>query len=223
MAFNQQQATINSLREKRDHKKGKAKDDKERKRGGKGRGRRLLRLGIVLAIIVAAAVALRVYVVQPYYIPSASMEPTLHGCPGCNDDHILINKLADTSGPPAEQDIIVFKRPPSVASTDSVLVKRVVGLPGDTVQLKKGLVYINGLAISVNGPRAWELDLAIDVVVAGDSYRLTLRNGVLVHRRVGGEYSRAAAQIAVDTAFRLVTLTLGDAVSPGFEVSGTFR
>ena len=105
-------------------------------------------LFLALAIIAGAAITLRVYVVQPYYIPSASMEPTLHGCPGCDDDHILINKLSDTSGTPGELDVVVFRRPAGVATNDSVLVKRVIGLPGDTVALKKGLVYVNGLQLT---------------------------------------------------------------------------
>jgi len=41
-----------------------------------------------------AAVLLRTYVAAPYYIPSVSMEPTLHGCKGCNNDHVLVGKLS---------------------------------------------------------------------------------------------------------------------------------
>ncbi|MDT5022858.1 MAG: linear primary-alkylsulfatase [Mycobacterium sp.] len=80
----------------------------------------------------------------------------------------------------------------------------------------------DGLAISVNGPRAWELDLVIDVVLADRdaNYRLTLRNGVLVHRRVPADTVSATATIKLDNAFRLLTLGMGDFTSPGFEVSG---
>jgi alkyl sulfatase BDS1-like metallo-beta-lactamase superfamily hydrolase len=80
----------------------------------------------------------------------------------------------------------------------------------------------DGLAISVNGPRAWELDIVIDVVLADRdaNYRLTLRNGVLVHRRVPADTVSATATIKLDNAFRLLTLGMGDFTSPGFEVSG---
>jgi alkyl sulfatase BDS1-like metallo-beta-lactamase superfamily hydrolase len=80
----------------------------------------------------------------------------------------------------------------------------------------------DGLAISVNGPRAWELDIVIDVVLADRdaNYRLALRNGVLVHRRVPADTVSATTMIKLDNAFRLLTLGMGDFTSPGFEVSG---
>ena len=80
----------------------------------------------------------------------------------------------------------------------------------------------DGLAISINGPRAWDLDIVIDVVLADRdaNYRLTLRNGVLVHRRVPADTVSATATIKLDNAFRLLTLGMGDFTSPGFEVSG---
>ncbi len=80
----------------------------------------------------------------------------------------------------------------------------------------------DGLAISINGPRAWDLDIAIDVTLSDRdaNYRLTLRNGVLVHRRVPADAATAAATIKLDNAFRLLMLGMGDFTSPGFELSG---
>jgi alkyl sulfatase BDS1-like metallo-beta-lactamase superfamily hydrolase len=80
----------------------------------------------------------------------------------------------------------------------------------------------DGLAISVNGPRAWDLDIAIDVTLTDRdaNYRLALRNGVLVHRRVAADAVTAAATIRLDNAFRLLMLGMGDFTSPGFELSG---
>jgi alkyl sulfatase BDS1-like metallo-beta-lactamase superfamily hydrolase len=78
------------------------------------------------------------------------------------------------------------------------------------------------LAISVNGPRAWDLDLAIDVtfVDADVNYRLTLRNGVLVYRKVAADEATAQATVRLATKARLLTLAAGDSTSPGFEVIG---
>lgn len=78
------------------------------------------------------------------------------------------------------------------------------------------------LAISVNGPRAWDLDLAIDVTFADSAanYRLTLRNGVLVYRKVSADESTADATLRLATKDRLVRLAAGDLASPGFEVTG---
>ncbi len=78
------------------------------------------------------------------------------------------------------------------------------------------------LAISVNGPRAWDLDLAIDVTF-GDTatnYRLTLRNGVLVYRKVAADEQTAQATIRLATKVRLLSLAAGDATSPGVEITG---
>jgi alkyl sulfatase BDS1-like metallo-beta-lactamase superfamily hydrolase len=80
----------------------------------------------------------------------------------------------------------------------------------------------DGLAISVNGPRAWDLDLAIDVTLADQdaNYRLALRNGVLVHRRVPADAATASVTIKLDNAFRLLMLATGDFSSRGVEISG---
>jgi alkyl sulfatase BDS1-like metallo-beta-lactamase superfamily hydrolase len=80
----------------------------------------------------------------------------------------------------------------------------------------------DGLAISVNGPRAWDLDIAIDVTLADRdaNYRLALRNGVLVQRRVPADAATASVTIKLDNAFRLLLLATGDFSSPGVEISG---
>jgi len=78
------------------------------------------------------------------------------------------------------------------------------------------------LAISINGPRAWDLNLALDVTFAdlGANYRLTLRNGVLVYRKRPAEEATAAATVTVAVKMRLLAAVLGDLSSPGLEVAG---
>jgi len=80
----------------------------------------------------------------------------------------------------------------------------------------------DGLAISVNGPRAWDLDLAIDVSLTDSdrNYRLALRNGVLVHRQVPADSATATVTVKLDNAFRLLTVAMGDFDSTGLEISG---
>jgi signal peptidase I len=109
-------------------------------------GRRLVGFVAVVAVLAAGTVALRMFVVQPFFIPSASMEPTLHGCPGCDDDHILVDKISYRLHDVHTGDIVVFDRPAGDTSPDTVLVKRVVARGGDDVQLKGGQVYVNGAA-----------------------------------------------------------------------------
>jgi len=101
----------------------------------------LLALGLVFLII-------RPFVVQAFFIPSGSMEPTLFGhdppIPGEPNDRILVNKFIYWFRPPQRQDIIVFKAP-EVASTDQKeFIKRLIGLPGDRIEVRDGRVWVNG-------------------------------------------------------------------------------
>ncbi len=78
------------------------------------------------------------------------------------------------------------------------------------------------LAISVNGPRAWDLDLALDVTF-GDldsNYRLTLRNGVLVYRKRPADPQSAAATVTLASKMRLMAVAMGDLTSPGLDIDG---
>ncbi|MEE3752149.1 alkyl/aryl-sulfatase [Mycobacterium intracellulare] len=80
----------------------------------------------------------------------------------------------------------------------------------------------DGLAIRVNGPRGWDLDIAIDVTL-GDSavtHRLTLRNGVLVHRKAAPDPATASVTVKLVNKIRLLAVAAGDFTSPGLELSG---
>lgn len=80
----------------------------------------------------------------------------------------------------------------------------------------------DSLAIRVNGPRSWDLDIAIDIafVDSAVNYRLTLRNGVLVYRKVVADAASAAVTVKVAGKIRLLAVAMGDFASPGLEVSG---
>ena len=80
----------------------------------------------------------------------------------------------------------------------------------------------DGLAVTVDGPRAWDLDLALDIVFAdlATNYRLTLRNGVLVHRNVSADPVSADATVHLTGKVRLLAAAMGDLDSPGLTVSG---
>ncbi|BBZ64949.1 MBL fold hydrolase [Mycolicibacterium insubricum] len=80
----------------------------------------------------------------------------------------------------------------------------------------------DAMAININGPQAWDLDLAMDVTFAdtGRNYRLTLRNGVLVYRRGAADPATAGVTITLAEKARLLTLLAGDRDSPGLQISG---
>ena len=104
----------------------------------------------VVAMAVVAALVLRACLAEPFRIPSSSMEPTLLG-----GDHILVNKLAYGPRlpfttqrlfrlePPRRGDVVVFQSPREPGKD---LVKRVVGVPGDVVELRDGVLFVNGVA-----------------------------------------------------------------------------
>src|SRR5215204_5675127 len=104
---------------------------------------------IVIAVILALFV--RTFVVQAFKIPSGSMEDNL-----LIGDHLLVNKFIFGGAPTAVEqavlpirdihrgDVIVFKYP---ENPDRDFIKRTIGLPGETVELKNKKVYINGKAL----------------------------------------------------------------------------
>ncbi|HSY15402.1 MAG TPA: signal peptidase I [Jatrophihabitantaceae bacterium] len=101
-----------------------------------------LRLLVLIAVLAVVAFGLRTFVVQPFYVPSASMEPTLHGCPACDGDRVLVDKLSYRLHGVHRGDVVVFDRPAGADESTSVLIRRVVGLPGETVSARGGKVYI---------------------------------------------------------------------------------
>ena len=97
------------------------------------------------ACLFAALLSLVIitFVVQAFYIPSGSMEPTL-----MIDDRILVAKFLYRFEPVHRGDVIVFRYP---LNPQRDFVKRVIGLPGDRVQLKDGVVSVDGQPISEKG------------------------------------------------------------------------
>jgi len=100
-------------------------------------------LTIVGAILIV--LALKEWVVNPYRIPSSSMEPTLNcargptepGCLGSSSDRVLACRICLDFGPPSRGDIVVFNTPTEAAlkcGEGGTFVKRVIGLPNETVR-----------------------------------------------------------------------------------------
>ena len=107
---------------------------------------------IVGAILIVLAI--KQWVINPYRIPSSSMEPTLHcargvdqGCEAHFSDRVLACRICYDIWGPKRGDIVVFNTPPEAriaCGSGGVFVKRLIGLPGETWQEKDGYVYING-------------------------------------------------------------------------------
>jgi signal peptidase I len=106
---------------------------------------------VVLA--VAIVVAVKSWIVNPYRIPSSSMEPTLHcgrpgtGCEARFSDRVLANRLVYHLNEPERGDIVVFDTPPLAeqrCGAGGTFVKRLIALPGETWRMQDGVVYIDG-------------------------------------------------------------------------------
>jgi signal peptidase I len=98
---------------------------------------------VILAVAVIAALTLRTFIIQPYFIPSGSMETTLD-----IGDKVLVNKLSYHLHAVHRGDVIVFKKPANDYSPGvKDLIKRVIGLPGETISGQGGSIYINGVVL----------------------------------------------------------------------------
>ena len=113
----------------------------ERRRRRRSRRRRALSWIAIVGAAVGIGVVIRTYVVQTYYVPSGSMMPTLLA-----GDRILVDKLPTVTHNIRRGDIVVFQRVPRDADLPkaSDLVKRVIGLPDETISSRGDTVYING-------------------------------------------------------------------------------
>jgi signal peptidase I len=154
----------------------------EKKKGGLGETINVIVQALILALII------RTIFFQPFSIPSGSMRPTL-----LEGDYLFVTKWAYGysrhslpfspnifsgriwGSAPERGDVAVFKFPPN-PSLD--YIKRVIGLPGDRIQMREGQLFINGEAVprekvgQIDNPDITEMERPVDV------YRETLPNGV---------------------------------------------
>lgn len=133
------------------------------RRGGRPRWVAFLELPLMVLVAAIVAVAIKALVAQAFVIPSASMEPQLR--PG---DRVVVSRLAYDLHAPRRGDVVVFDDPqasrrPSrsvvdlgrdalvavgvVGPQESELIKRTIGLPGETVEARGGSVVIDGRAL----------------------------------------------------------------------------
>jgi signal peptidase I len=121
---------------------------------------------ITIAGAIAIVLAIKAWVVNPYRIPSSSMEPTLHcaGGPGCEarlSDRVLANRFIYHLRSPHRGEIVVFKTPPQAQArcgAGGTFVKRLIALPGETWSERNGYVYINGKRLNESYIRASRRD-----------------------------------------------------------------
>jgi signal peptidase I len=101
----------------------------------------------ILGTALILALGIRTFIAEARYIPSSSMEPTLQ-----IKDKLIIEKIGYHFHNPERGDIIVFNPTPKLQSENfkDAFIKRVIGIPGDRVEMKGGTVYINGQPLQEN-------------------------------------------------------------------------
>lgn len=120
-----------------------------------------------VAVAVLLAVGVRIFIAEPRFIPTTSMEPTL-----LVDDRLIIDKISMRWQKPERGEIIVFNPPvnPVVPDASKVYIKRVIGLPGDRISIRDGKVFINDLLLNepyIAEPIKYTLPTADDALCSG--------------------------------------------------------
>ena len=97
----------------------------------------------VLLIALVVALVVRVFIAEPRFIPSNSMDPTLH-----IGDRLIVDKISYRWDSPSRGDIVVFVPPPQLTEygygKGQAFIKRIIGEPGHTVQVTHGQVFLDG-------------------------------------------------------------------------------
>ncbi|MBE6034837.1 signal peptidase I [Aminipila sp.] len=103
--------------------------------------------GLIKEILIAIVIAFIIMqFIKPTIVKESSMEPTLY-----ENNYILLNKQAYNFGEPKRGDIIVFHTGLKLENgKEKMLIKRVIGLPGETISIDSGIVYINGEPLEEN-------------------------------------------------------------------------
>lgn len=158
--------------------------------------RRFLSFLIMVAVVVVGAWLLRSFVIEPFQIPSASMEDTIK-----TGDMVFAEKVSYHLSDPGQGDIVVFSDPQVPSRT---LIKRVIATEGQTVDLRDGKVYVDGVALNepyTDGLPSYPLNTVGTVNI---SYPYTIPKGdvwVMGDNRTNSSDSRYFGPIDKDTVF----------------------
>ena len=114
--------------------------------------RRVLDWVLTIAVAIGVVLVFEAEIAKPYRVPSASMEPTLHcaqpasGCQARFSDRVIALRIVYRFRGPRRGEIAVFHAPPGArrCGESGTFIKRVVGVPGEEVSERRGVVYVDG-------------------------------------------------------------------------------
>lgn len=126
----------------------------------------------VTAIALILAGLVRYFLVQPFFVEGASMEPNFS-----NGEYLLIDEISYYFKPVERGEVIVFHYP---LDESKYYIKRVIGLPNETVEIKKGKVIIHNDDSNAGGLVIDENYLPLEAITAGDVKKKLSRNEYFV-------------------------------------------
>jgi len=106
----------------------------QHKSAAKQVGEFLLEITRIILISLAIIIPIRYYLIQPFYVKGASMEPNFH-----DHEYLLIDEISYRFRIPERGEVVVFRFP---LDRSQYFIKRIIGLPGETVEIKDGHIYI---------------------------------------------------------------------------------
>lgn len=126
------------LREKRENRATDTNPTRTEERAA-SRRRTVVEYAVLALVAIGVALLVQAFLVKPYRIPSPSMEDTL-----LIGDRVLVDRITWRFSEPERGDIVVFHPP----FGGNVLIKRIVGMPGDELSVAEGRLYVNGSPLS---------------------------------------------------------------------------
>lgn len=127
---------------------------------GKSFGSFIVEVAKVIIISLAIIIPVRYFLIQPFYVKGASMEPNFH-----DNEYLIIDELSYRIGSPRRGDVIVLRNP---RRESEFFIKRIIGLPGETIVISDGQVTIT----NDQNPQGWILHepyLPKSVITSGTS------------------------------------------------------
>lgn len=118
---------------------------------------------VIVAVFISAAI-IRIFLFQPFVVEGSSMEPNFH-----NGEYLFVEKVSYRFNEPKRGDVVVLKYP---GNPEINYIKRIIALPGETLRIADGKVYINGHQISESYLSAGEITAGLKD--AAQPYEITI-------------------------------------------------
>ena len=119
---------------------------------------------VVKVVLISLAIILpvRMFLIQPFYVEGASMEPSFY-----DKEYLIVNEITYRFNEPQRGEVIVFKYP---KNPRQYYIKRIIGLPGETIEIRDGKVYINNEILGEEYIKLLSSDNRKTVVLGGNEY-----------------------------------------------------